>query len=114
MTRRARRTDTTQAAIVKGLRDAGWGVRVYSSAGDGVPDLRVYKPIVGMCHVGIWMDAKSAGGELRPSQIEFLRINPESFFVAPVTTEYAIQMAHKASAGLIERGRWYVEDGVKA
>ncbi len=114
MTRYARKTDTTQTEIVEGLRAAGWGVRVYSAAGDGVPDLRVYKPIVGLCTVGIWMDAKSKGGELRASQIEFARINPESYFIAARTAEYAIQMAWKAGAGLIERGRWHVEDGVKA
>lgn len=114
MTRYAKRTDTTQTEIVKGLRDAGWGVRVYSAAGDGVPDLRVYKPADGMCHVGLWVDAKSDGGELRASQIEFCRINPESYFVAAQTSGYAIRMCQRALAGRLEPGRWYVEEGVKA
>ncbi len=114
MTRHARRTDATQTAIVDALRAAGWGVRVYSSIGDGIPDLRVYRPKIGPVLVGVWLDAKSDGGELRDTQREFARMNPEQYFVAATTPENAIQMCHKAMAGRLERGVWHTEKGIKA
>lgn len=110
MTRHARRTDSTQADIVNGLRGVGWKVTVMSGVGFGVPDIRATKPTL-----GIWFDAKSTSDPVvRKSQIKFAEMCPESYFVAALTPDYAIQMAQRIWSGRTTlRGAWHLEPGVK-
>ena len=105
----ARRTDNTHAEIRKELKNAGWIVIDYSGVGNGIPDLRVLKG-----DIGVWVDAKSPGGEVERKQVRFAALCPESVFVAAVTPEYAIQMCHRVWSGReVIRGMWHCEDGVK-
>ncbi len=110
MTRHARRTDSTQTDIVNGLRGVGWKVTVMSGVGFGVPDIRATKPTL-----GIWFDAKSTSDPVvRKSQIKFAEMCPESYFVAALTPDYAIQMAQRIWSGRTTlRGAWHLEPGVK-
>lgn len=109
MNRYAKRTDTTHAAIRDALRGAGWTVADYSAVGNGVPDLRALKG-----NVGLWVDAKSKGGQVEHAQVKFAALHPECVFVAAVTPEYAIQMCQKAWTGRIAlRGAWHCENGVR-
>ena len=109
MTRYARRTDNTHADIRSTLRGAGWIVTDFSAVGSGVPDLRALKGTV-----GVWIDAKSKGGEIEHAQVKFAALHPECLFIAAVTPEWALQMCHKAWSGkLLLRGMWHCEDGVK-
>ena len=109
MTHYKRRTDNTHAAIRDTLRGAGWTVSDYSAVGQGVPDLRVLK-----ANVGLWIDAKSKGGEVEHAQVKFAALCPESIFVAAISPEFAIQMAQKAWTGrILLRGAWHCEPGVK-
>ncbi len=110
MTRHARRTDSTQTDIVNGLRGVGWKVTVMSGVGFGVPDIRATKPTL-----GIWFDAKSTSDPVvRRSQIKFAEMCPESYFVAALTPDYAIQMAQRIWSGRTTlRGAWHLEPGVK-
>jgi hypothetical protein len=109
MTRYAKRTDNTHAAIRDALRGVGWLVTDYSAVGNGIPDMRVTKD-----EIGLWVDAKSKGGEIERSQVKFAALHPECVFVAAVTPEYAIQMCHRVWAGReVMRGMWHCEDGVR-
>ncbi len=109
MNRYAKRTDNTHAAIRDALRGAGWTVTDYSSVGNGVPDLRVLKG-----SVGLWVDAKSKGGEVEHAQVKFAALHPECIFIAAISPEWAIQMCQKAYVGrVLLRGAWHCEDGVK-
>lgn len=109
MTRYAKRTDNTHAEIRDALREAGWIVTDYSAVGQGVPDLRVLK-----ANVGLWVDAKSKGGEVEHAQVKFAALHPECIFVAAISPEFAIQMAQKAYTGrILLRGAWHCEPGVK-
>jgi len=108
--RHARRTDSTQTDIVNGLRGVGWNVTVMSGVGFGVPDIRENKPTL-----GIWFDAKSKSDPVvRKSQIKFASLCPEGYFIAAITSAYAIQMAQRIWSGRETlRGIWHCEDGVK-
>ena len=110
MSRHARRTDSTQSAIVDGLRGVGWKVTVMSGVGFGVPDIRANKPTL-----GIWFDAKSTSDPVvRTSQIKFAAMCPESYFVAALTPDFAIKMAQRIWSGRVTlRGAWHCEPGVK-
>lgn len=81
----------------------------YSSVGNGVPDLRVLKG-----SVGLWVDAKSKGGEVEHAQVKFAALHPECIFIAAISPEWAIQMCQKAWSGrILLRGAWHCEPGVK-
>ncbi len=110
MSRHARRTDSTHAGIRDALRGAGWIVTDFSAVGNGVPDMRAIKGAI-----GIWVDAKSTSDPVvRRSQIKFAEMCPESYFVAALTPDYAIQMAQRIWSGRTTlRGAWHLEPGVK-
>ena len=55
MTRYAKRTDKTHAAIRDGLREAGYTVHDYSKVGYGIPDL-----IVCYDRKCVWLEVKSS------------------------------------------------------
>lgn len=61
---RAARTDTTQAAIVRALRQAGCSVLVLRASEVGVPDLAV-----GRNRLTYFLEVKSPGERPRQSQI---------------------------------------------
>lgn len=109
MTRYAKRTDTTHADIREALRAVGWIVVDYSPVGYGVPDMRALKG-----SVGLWIDAKSHGGEVEHAQVKFAAMHPECIFIAAISPEWAIQMCQKAWTGrILLRGAWHCEPGVK-
>lgn len=60
----ARRTDATQATIVRALREIGVQVIVLSRMGDGVPDLLTWSPDRGWLPI----ELKTPTGKLTPAQ----------------------------------------------
>lgn len=109
MIRYAKRTDNTHAAIRDGLRGAGWIVTDFSHVGSGVPDMRATRG-----DIGVWIEAKSEGGEVERAQVKFAALCSESVFIAAVTREYAIKMCQRVWRGeAVMRGAWHCEDGVR-
>jgi hypothetical protein len=51
---------------------------------------------------------------VRTSQIKFAAMCPESYFVAALTPDFAIQMAQRIWSGRATlRGAWHCEDGIR-
>ena len=69
----AHRVDSTQKDIVTALRKAGCSVAITSGAGDGFPDLVVYRPRVSTKDLeGLYLlEVKTRGGKLTPAQEKF-------------------------------------------
>lgn len=65
--RRAGKTDLTQVAIVKALRDIGASVQVLSAVGQGVPDL-----LAGWRgKVNVLLEVKTGNGKLTEEQVRW-------------------------------------------
>jgi hypothetical protein len=73
--RRAARTDSNHAAVVKALRAAGCLVQSLAAVGDGVPDLLVASPFTRALHLLEVKDgAKSASRrKLTPDEERFVK-----------------------------------------
>lgn len=86
------RRDTNHASIRDGLRDCGWSVHDTGDVGDGL-DL-----VVGAAGVTVLVEVKSAGGKLRPEQVEFI-----DGWRAPVVVAYSLEEAIRGIEAAIAR-----------
>lgn len=81
--RRAARTDSTHADIVKALRKVGCRVKDTSRVGDGFPDLIVRHWGCGRPQISL-MEVKTSTGKLTAKQLIFFAEWPETVVVRSV------------------------------
>lgn len=72
--RYAKRRDTNHADIVNALRQAGFEVIDFASAGHDIPDLLAVKPLRDGLAWACWVEVKAKGGRLSEGQKRFQSI----------------------------------------